>query len=508
MEIATGAANAVSGAGLLHAGLVPGRPGAHLLESARRGNRRTRATAGPSSGWRTRTVGTAGSSTARTAGTSTAGYVSPDGKYVVFTGNMQEDGDPGQLGRAHGPDAPGRCADHRRREPGAAQASSGGEERSRAGPSRRMGAVLDVGRDRLRAGGRPGPTASYRRGRRSPRQTALAAELKPKGWIAFSALDRAGRLGPLPDASRRHPTGAPLTRTARHPRGRRSVLARRQEDPLLPDPQDRGRRQQHLRDVRPGDRRCRRPERRDSRPRFPLGLVGARTGTQLACLDRSGIRIIDVASGKDSGRLPRKGIVQQLVWSPDGHVVRGHGQRAGPLLEHRPAGREDRARSIAVSETERYNCTPDWMPDSRSILYSRGIVPETGGLCRDLAGQHRRQGQEDALRRRRASTSTAAAPRPTASTCSSPAAKSTWPGGQFANRPWPSSGWPTPPWSAGRRRRSRQQYPDARRGTDARPLVGAGSRTGPTPSTGPACACRTLNGSGWNDRSPTHPRDA
>jgi hypothetical protein len=30
------------------------------------------------------------------------GHVSPDGKYVLFTGNMQEDGDPGHAGAPMG----------------------------------------------------------------------------------------------------------------------------------------------------------------------------------------------------------------------------------------------------------------------------------------------------------------------------------------------------------------------------------------------------------------------
>ena len=33
------------------------------------------------------------------------GNISPDGKYVLFTGNIKEDGDPGNAGRADGPDA-------------------------------------------------------------------------------------------------------------------------------------------------------------------------------------------------------------------------------------------------------------------------------------------------------------------------------------------------------------------------------------------------------------------
>jgi Tol biopolymer transport system component len=33
----------------------------------------------------------------------------------------------------------------------------------------------------------------------------------------------------------------------------------------------------------------------------------------------------------------------------------------------------------AVSETERYNCTPDWCPDSEQVVYARGIIPNGPG---------------------------------------------------------------------------------------------------------------------------------
>ena len=32
-----------------------------------------------------------------------------------------------------------------------------------------------------------------------------------------------------------------------------------------------------------------------------------------------------------------------------------------------------------MSETDRYNCTPDWCPDSQQVVYARGIVPQQGG---------------------------------------------------------------------------------------------------------------------------------
>ncbi|HYG34214.1 MAG TPA: hypothetical protein VEC99_05495 [Clostridia bacterium] len=76
--------------------------------------------------------------------------------------------------------------------------------------------------------------------------------------------------------------------------------------------------------------------------------------------------------------LARKGIVEQLVWSPDGKwfvgTANGLGQFWNIGLVHGTTG-EVRA----LSETERYNCTPDWAPDSQHVVYARGIIPEKGG---------------------------------------------------------------------------------------------------------------------------------
>jgi Tol biopolymer transport system component len=109
---------------------------------------------------------------------------------------------------------------------------------------------------------------------------------------------------------------------------------------------------------------------------FPWASWGA-DSAHLACLGKGGIQIIDLA-GRAVGRpVPRKGIVQQLVWSPDGRWFAGTANGLGPywnIARLSPA-----AEINAVSETDRYNCTPDWMPDSQRILYSRGIIPEAGG---------------------------------------------------------------------------------------------------------------------------------
>ncbi len=97
-------------------------------------------------------------------------------------------------------------------------------------------------------------------------------------------------------------------------------------------------------------------------------------GQSLACLSIKGIDIVDVSSRKVTRSLARKGVVQQLVWSPDGKWFIGTANGLGITWA---IGRLDAesAQINTVSETDRYNCTPDWFPDGRHVIYSRGIVP-------------------------------------------------------------------------------------------------------------------------------------
>jgi dipeptidyl aminopeptidase/acylaminoacyl peptidase len=99
---------------------------------------------------------------------------------------------------------------------------------------------------------------------------------------------------------------------------------------------------------------------------------------QLACLAPNGIQIVDVSSRQVVRTLPRQGMVEQLVWSPDGKVFAGTANGLGAYWN---IGRlvDGGGKINAVSETERYNCTPEWHPDSRHILYARGIIPKQDG---------------------------------------------------------------------------------------------------------------------------------
>jgi len=101
-------------------------------------------------------------------------------------------------------------------------------------------------------------------------------------------------------------------------------------------------------------------------------------GRQIACLSQKGIQIVDLASRKVVRQLPRRGIVQQLVWSPDGKCFVGTANGLGPFWNIGVLN-ADSGSIQAVSETERYNCTPDWVPDSGHVVYARGIIPDKGG---------------------------------------------------------------------------------------------------------------------------------
>jgi Tol biopolymer transport system component len=300
------------------------------------------------------------------------GQVSPDGKYVIFTGNMNEDGDPGHSGAPMGlmrlADAP----------------IVGGESRElrKLYAGARRGPVLE-----LPVGWEPSWTSSEIFGAVNTSTAGevatdpvreLADEVKSKGWIAASARTEGGDWDLFlirPDGSQRRP----ITSTrefheagVRFSPGGKKILYYRIPRSEAVDNNTYGTYDLVIADA---DGSHAVEYGRD----YPWASWGP-DGTRIACLDRRGIRIIDVPSRQEIRKLPRKGIVQQLAWSPDGASFAGTANGLGPFWN---IGRLEMGTGTinAVSETERYNCTPDWMPDSRSILYSRGIVPQTGGYA-------------------------------------------------------------------------------------------------------------------------------
>jgi Tol biopolymer transport system component len=204
----------------------------------------------------------------------------------------------------------------------------------------------------------------------------LAAELHGKGWIIFSAQTEHGDWDLFlmrPDGSNRHAiTDTPEFNEAGarfSPDGKRLLYYRMARSEAV-DNNTYGTFDLVLADAN-GDKPI-------VYGRDFSWASWAPNGQQLACLVPGGIRIVDVATRKNVRTIPRQGIVQQLTWSPNGHEFVGTANGLGPFwnIGRLPA---DGGKINAVSETDRYNCTPDWCPDSQHIVYARGIIPKQEG---------------------------------------------------------------------------------------------------------------------------------
>jgi Tol biopolymer transport system component len=295
------------------------------------------------------------------------GHVSPDGKYVLFTGNLREDGDPENAGAPMGlmrlADAP----------------IIGGESKElrRLHPDVGSGPVLV-----LPAGWEPCWTfadialANSSSDRRPDGVAKLAAEVRDKGWLIFSAATDSGDWDLLlmrPDGSARRK----ITDTREYneagakfsPDGKKLLYYRMAKSEKV-DNNTYGTYELVIANADGSSAAV-------YGKGFPWASWGP-AGTQIACLDKKGIQIVDLASRRVLRQIPRSGIVQQLVWSPDGKQFAGTANGLGVAWTIGCLDAES-GQIHAVSETDRYNCTPDWLPDSEHIIYSRGIVPDRAG---------------------------------------------------------------------------------------------------------------------------------
>jgi len=310
------------------------------------------------------------------------GNVSPDGKYAIFTGNMNEDGDPGNAGAPMGlvrlQDTP----------------IIGGESRElRAlNPTVNSGPVLTlpVGWEpcwtssetpggvqtaaTTAASANPSPSADPPAAAKDS-SASLAVELRDRGWIIFSSQTTNGDWDLFvmrPDGSdRRKYIGSPEFNEggARvSPDGKRVLYYRMPKEDFENNLY--GMNELVIANLD------------GSHPvvygnQFAWATWGP-DGRQVACLASKSIQFVDLETRRVVRELPRKGIVSQLGWSPDGQWLIGTADHLGEFWN---IGRVN-ARSgeiIAVSETDRFNCTSDWVADSRRIVYARGIIGGKSG---------------------------------------------------------------------------------------------------------------------------------
>ena len=98
-------------------------------------------------------------------------------------------------------------------------------------------------------------------------------------------------------------------------------------------------------------------------------------GTQISCLSLKGIEILDVATGTVQRRMKRAGYFQQLFWSPDGKWFCGTANVGGELWT---IVRMDVATGKWNVVSRFRNCTPDWFPDSRQVIFSNRPANQKG----------------------------------------------------------------------------------------------------------------------------------
>jgi Tol biopolymer transport system component len=90
-------------------------------------------------------------------------------------------------------------------------------------------------------------------------------------------------------------------------------------------------------------------------------------GKQVSVLTKKGIRIVDLATRKVAREIPRKGMYQQLFWSPDGKWFCGVSNFLG---EQWTVARMSVETGEINAVNSFQNCTPDWFPDSKWVIFS------------------------------------------------------------------------------------------------------------------------------------------
>ncbi len=88
-------------------------------------------------------------------------------------------------------------------------------------------------------------------------------------------------------------------------------------------------------------------------------------GKQIACLTPKGIQIVDLQTRAVVRELPRKGIYQQLFWSPDGQWFCGV---ANARIMWTVVRMNAQTGDLNIVQ-EFQSCTPDWFPDSNRIIF-------------------------------------------------------------------------------------------------------------------------------------------
>lgn len=196
----------------------------------------------------------------------------------------------------------------------------------------------------------------------------LAAEVHAKGWIVYSARSSQGDW----DLFACRPDGSgvrALTRTpefsefyAQVSRDGTQLLYRRLPRGGTVDPNRHGAQGELI--VSSGDGR--QPTVVGRTGEFAWASWGP-DGRHIACLDVTGIQIVELATRRIIRKLPRQGFFQQMTWSPDGEWLVGV---ANGFAKGWTVARVNVASGEASPINRLECCTPDWFADSRRVIFS------------------------------------------------------------------------------------------------------------------------------------------
>jgi len=110
-------------------------------------------------------------------------------------------------------------------------------------------------------------------------------------------------------------------------------------------------------------------------------------GRKLACLSPRGIDIHEIATKTVEAHLDRKGTYQQMIWSPDGKWLTGV---ANSFDTGWTVVRIEVATGAINPVSKADCCTPDWFPDSSTIVFSNRAHDWTQLWMADGEGKERR----------------------------------------------------------------------------------------------------------------------
>ena len=204
--------------------------------------------------------------------------------------------------------------------------------------------------------------------KRDPRPAALAEEIAERGWIVYGARSEAGDWDLFlmrPDGSNiRNITNTPEISEAapRFSFDGKQLLYRALEKDAQIDHDQYGLQGRVM--IADADGKHARAIGEDRE--FPWACWSP-DGVHISCLTPKGIHIINYSTGKEVRKLPREGMYQQVFWSADGlwfcGVTNKFGESWTVARMHSVTGKIN-----PVNEFQ--NCTPDWFPDSKRLIFS------------------------------------------------------------------------------------------------------------------------------------------